>query len=50
VDAPVLAIDGGAALEADPGGAPAVVLDADELEVHGDRLGHAADGQVSGER
>src|SRR5450755_3806319 len=36
-------------LEADPEVARRIVLGAGQLEVHGDRLGHAADGQVTGD-
>src|SRR5580658_123882 len=48
-DAPVPAVDGRRALEAGPEGALLVVSGAGQLEVHGDRLGRAADGQVAGE-
>src|SRR5690606_31188144 len=44
----VLAVDDGTAAEADPA-VPAVVLDPGEFEVHGDRPGHAADGQFAGD-
>src|SRR3954471_977794 len=48
VDAPLLAGDRRGALEARAGAAPRVGLDAEELDVQGDRLGDALDGQVTG--
>src|SRR4051794_7327160 len=48
VDAPLLAGDGRGALEAGAGAAPRVGLDAEELDVQGDRLGDALDGEVTG--
>src|ERR1700712_4410015 len=49
VDAPVLAVDRGAALEAGALVAPRVHGQAGELEVDADRLGDALDGEVAAE-
>ena len=49
VDAEVLAGDGRGALEADAGAAPRVAVGAEDLDVEGDRLGDALDGQVAGD-
>ena len=48
VDAPLLAADGGVALERDAGAAPRVAAGAEVLELELDRLGDLADGQVAG--
>ena len=49
VDAPVLAVDRGGALEADALVAVGIDGGAGVLEVDGDRLGDALDGQVAGD-
>src|SRR4051794_13557888 len=48
LDAPVLAVDDGATLEAGPKVAERVARAAGALPLDGDRLGHPADRQVAG--
>src|SRR3954454_23399142 len=48
--APLLAVEGGAALEAEAGVAERVLGRAGQLEVDRDRLGDVLDGQVAGDR